>query len=359
MRILLYSRHTAKAASSRYRTIQYIPSLEAVGHTVLHHPFFDSTHGGIPSSSFRRLFTIFMAYVRRFLSAVREVRSAHVVIVEKELFPGLPAWTERLILARTPGVVYDFDDATWHAYRRSGVWALSMAANKFQATLRGRTVIVGSGELYTQVSRWHVGHCEIIPTVVPQARYRCQGLEAIKDTDVVWIGSISTGRYLLPLIPVFENLSKEIGIRIRVVGLPRELEDKMPTCVTCFPWSSSTELDLLSTGKIGIMPLPDEPFERAKCGFKLIQYMGLGLPVVASPIGENVRIVQNGVHGFHASTQDQWEHALKALLADSDLRHEMGERGHQQFCENYSLESATERFRTVLEKTSTALVHQR
>ncbi len=53
---------------------------------------------------------------------------------------------------------------------------------------------------------------------------------------------------------------------------------------------------------IGIMPLPNAPWERGKCGYKLIQYMSCGMPVVASAVGVNADIVRAGENGELANS---------------------------------------------------------
>jgi glycosyltransferase involved in cell wall biosynthesis len=101
-------------------------------------------------------------------------------------------------------------------------------------------------------------------------------------------------------------------------------------------WSEQTEVQSIANFDIGIMPLLDEPFARGKCGYKLIQYMACGLPVVASPVGVNSQIVEHGVNGFLADTPEQWEHALQTLLTDASLRQRMGQAGRakveREFC---------------------------
>ena len=102
------------------------------------------------------------------------------------------------------------------------------------------------------------------------------------------------------------------------------------------PWTEATEVASISQFDVGIMPLVDESFERGKCGYKLIQYMACGLPVVASPVGVNRQIVEHGVNGFLAETQEDWALALKTLIADAGLRERMGRAGRdkveQKFC---------------------------
>ena len=110
-----------------------------------------------------------------------------------------------------------------------------------------------------------------------------------------------------------------IGIDTKALGLPMD----------SIPWSERTEVDSIRNLDVGIMPLVDGPFERGKCGYKLIQYMACGLPVVASPVGVNRQIVKHGENGFLAETPAEWAKALLTLLADVDLRERMGRTGRQ------------------------------
>ena len=86
------------------------------------------------------------------------------------------------------------------------------------------------------------------------------------------------------------------------------------------------------------MPLPDTPWMRGKCGYKLIQYMACGLPVIASPVGVNAEIVEHGVNGFLAETSDDWFRAIQALIGNPELRRQMGAAGRKRVEERYSLQ---------------------
>lgn len=85
------------------------------------------------------------------------------------------------------------------------------------------------------------------------------------------------------------------------------------------------------------MPLSDTPCARGKCGYKLIQYMACGLPVIASPVGINADIVEDGVNGFLANTPNDWRYALTTLLRDPDLRARMGAAGRAKIEREISL----------------------
>jgi glycosyltransferase involved in cell wall biosynthesis len=104
------------------------------------------------------------------------------------------------------------------------------------------------------------------------------------------------------------------------------------------PWSLAREVELFNTCDVGVYPLPDDDWSRGKCGFKAIQFMACGVPVVSSAVGVNREIVEDGVSGFLASTPQEWLAKLERLLAEPDLRQRFAEAGRRTIAERYSLE---------------------
>ena len=115
-------------------------------------------------------------------------------------------------------------------------------------------------------------------------------------------------------------------------------------------WSIENELEFLREMDIGIMPLTDDIWSRGKCGFKILQYFSVGVPVVASPVGINSEIVEHGVNGFLATTNEEWESHLTKLLADRSLREKMGAEGRKTVAEKFALKDYLERYVSILEE---------
>ena len=93
------------------------------------------------------------------------------------------------------------------------------------------------------------------------------------------------------------------------------------------------------------MPLADEPYLRAKCGCKLLQYMASGLPAIASPVGVNAEFLAASGAGIAAGDPAYWESAI-IRLADPGLRQELGRRG-RAWCEG---EMSIDRWFPILER---------
>ena len=146
---------------------------------------------------------------------------------------------------------------------------------------------------------------------------------------------------------MFSFLSQLYNIQLVAIGthnlhLPN-------TKVISVPWSEQKEVQEIAQCDIGIMPLLDEPWERGKCGLKLIQYMACGLPVVASPVGANLDIVHRGTHGFLAATDEEWVTTLETLIQNPDFRIRLGLAGHRRVEQHYALQVTAPKFAHLLE----------
>ena len=333
----MLSRYGRLGASSRMRFYQYLPWLEAAGISITAAPLFSDGYVQGLQQNTKNLFEAMRAYAGR-VQTLLSSRRFDLLWIEKEALPWLPAWFEKTLLSGAVPYVLDYDDAVFHYYdqhRNSVVRAL--LAGKHPALIQRAALVVAGNAYLTEFARAAgARRVELVPTVIDLERYPLAAINSLKIDGppcVGWIGQRATAAFLAPYAPLFKRLSADrrarfaaIGIDAQSLGLPME----------SIVWSEKTEAASISSFDIGIMPLVDEPFERGKCGYKLIQYMACSLPLVASPVGVNRQIVEHGVNGFLAETPEQWEQALRTLLADAGLRQHMGRAGRlkveQQYC---------------------------
>ena len=331
------SRYDRLGASSRLRSYQYLPYLNQHGVDVEISPLFDDAYvKGLYIRKVSRL-QVVLAYIQR-LRQIFNVRSYDLIWVEKEVLPWVPAFLELLLLRRTRPLVVDYDDAVFHRYdkHRSALvrWVLGRKIDWIMAA--SDVVIAGSEYLVERARLAGARRIEKLPTVVDLHRYSSLPIRRIENVLTIgWIGSPGTAHYLLPLISVFRLLHENFTVRVVAIGAKNcaEFDD----LIEVLPWSEDTEATLLSQIDIGIMPLPDEPFERGKCAYKLIQYMAVSKPIVASPVGENVNVVRPGVNGFLATLESEWLSALSKLCNDAALRERFGQAGRDIADQMYSL----------------------
>lgn len=344
MRLLLLTRYEDLSAASRLRFYQYVPYLQQQGIEIVHAPL-------LTNADLKRLYTegrrglgsTLLGYIRR---TIRLMGSYDVLWIEKELFPMLPALGEKWL--RTPYVV-DYDDAVFHNYdmHRSAL-VRRFLGTKIDEVMQHAALVVAGNKYLANRAR-HVGarRVEIIPTVIDLNRYSVAGTPPPPFT-VGWIGSPSTSKYLHMLEPALKDVCAAGRGRLLTVGAKDSSMNGIP--LENRAWAEDREVSDIQAMHIGVMPLPDEPWERGKCGYKLIQYMACRLPVVASPVGVNAEIVEGC--GFTAETLDEWRHALLTLRDDAALRAELGAAGRRKVEEQYTLQVTAPRMVELLKSAA-------
>lgn len=336
MRVLALTKYGNQAASTRQRIMQYGPALLYAGIEIEYAPLFSNSYVDALSAGGRAgALSIGHAYLRRLLLLLGG-RRPDLIWLHYEVFPYLPALFERLVLNLRCPVILDFDDAIFHMYddhRNAGVRRL--LGHKLHTTIGlADAVTVGNEYLRDYVLPLNP-NVHVLPTVVDTSIYRPAAARSAPPLVVGWIGSPSTWRYVEPVLPALLKQVAAAGAVFRAVGAGPEAQ-RWPG-VEALPWSEATETAAVQSMDIGIMPLPDERWARGKCGYKLIQYMACGLPVIASPVGVNSRIVRDGVNGFLATEAGDWPSAVARLLGDAGLRQRFGEAGRAIAEREYSL----------------------
>ncbi|HET8833280.1 MAG TPA: glycosyltransferase family 4 protein [Gemmatimonadales bacterium] len=354
MKVLALTRYGRLGASSRLRFYQYLPRLEQGGIAV-------TVAELSPDEYVARLYagrrppvvSIARDYLRRARWLV-SLRGYDLLWIEKELFPGAPALVERLLSGLRVPYVVDFDDATFHRYDRSANPLLRhLWPRKIDAVMRGAALVVAGNQYLAERARAAgARRVELLPTVVDPARYPVRPPPAGEPFTVGWMGTPVTQRYLAPVAPSLAAVVAAGG-RVRLVGADRLPEGLPAESAELRPWAEATEASDILAFDVGIMPLDDTEWERGKCGYKLLQYMAAGRPVVASPVGVNPEIVDPGVTGFLAATPDEWRTALARLRDDPALRIRMGEAGRRRLEAGYSLDLAEPRLRALLRSACT------
>jgi glycosyltransferase involved in cell wall biosynthesis len=342
-RILALTKYGVSAASTRQRFLQYEPALCDAGFTVDFAPLLGCDYvqrlvvGRRPS-----LLPVLGAYARR-LKLLLGSGGYDVLWVQYEVFPYLPGFVERLTrLSKTPLVV-DYDDAIFHTYdeARNPITRL-LLGRKLTPLLRGADLCCCGNAYLEHYVRQYCRRTMVLPTVVDTNLYTLRSRAADGSPPFIgWIGSPSTAPYLRPLIPLLSRLASSGRARVRIVGAGANAP--AADHIEFVDWSRDREVAEVRAMDIGIMPLPNDQWARGKCGYKLIQYMACGLPVVASPVGVNSDIVREGENGFLASDPDEWDGALRTLIDDPELRDKMGQAGRDRVVSDYSLASQAPR----------------
>jgi glycosyltransferase involved in cell wall biosynthesis len=334
---IVFAKYGDLAASTRQRFMQFHGDLAREGIEIEILPF-------LPNEYLRRTFAgrdypladTLRCYRTRLARILHRPKPAFLWI-QYDALPFVPYAVEAAFMPSGVPRVYDFDDAIFHQYEMHPNPVMRrLIGRKFEPMLRSAALTLSGNAYLNDYASRFCRHAEIVPTVLDTEVFVPAPPRPDHDRPVTigWIGSPSTWGYMRPIIPALEELGRTMNVRIRVVGAGPQATT--PSSFEFLEWSQADEIAMIQGMDIGIMPLPDEPWARGKCGYKLIQYMACGIPTVASPVGVNREIVQHGVTGFHARDPAEWLVALRRLVASLDDRRTMGAAGRARAETDYS-----------------------
>jgi len=337
MKILVLTRYSRLGASSRLRFYQYLPYLNELGWTITIEPLLEDNYiADLYNNRSRDYRLIFTSYWRR-LKVLTTSSRYDILWIEKELFPMLPSWFEELLgIFKIPYVV-DFDDAIFHNYDLNPRWLVRLClGNKIDKVMKKAALVIAGNEyLANRARQAGTKRVEIVPTVIDINKYEPM-YERNDVFTVGWIGSPATSKYLDLIKSPLEKFNKCNHYKLVLVGAGSfhannvTIENRL--------WSEDTEVRDIQSFDVGIMPLPDDPWERGKCGYKLIQYMACGKPVIASPVGVNNDIVESGINGYLAHDEDEWVEAFRAIHDYPNMALKMGKQNREKIEKSYCIQ---------------------
>jgi glycosyltransferase involved in cell wall biosynthesis len=324
-------------ASTRLRILAHLHALESAGFVT---SVAFQTHFPL-----RRLVRLPLRLYRE-LRDLRRASDADILLVQRRCYP--PIFTPFLRRRRRP-VVLDFDDAidlpppsepqtprNLRRYRRN-----------FDATVASAELaICGNIELEARVAG---AKTVVLPTAVDCERFFPADDQPPDPQTAGWVGHSSNLGFLEARAePLREIARHHPDFRLVVVSDRQPRIDGVP--MEFRRWSLEEEVSNLRGIGIGLMPLEDSPWARGKCAFKLLQYMALGLPSIASPVGMNREIVVHSQNGFLASTDDDWFRCLDSLLGQPDLQRSLGMAGRDTVVRSFDLPVISKRLIGILDR---------
>ena len=343
--------------AQRFRLEQWARHLEPAGFRFTFVPFEDEAlHNLIyrRGGTVRKAALMMRAFARR-LALVTVARHFDLVYIVREAALVGPALIEHLIARQRVPIVFDFDDAIWVPYvsPANRYWSYLKCPGKTADICRvSAHVIVGNSYLAEYARRYNA-NVTVVPTTIDTEAYTVRvrnGGNGAHPVALGWTGSYSTVQHLDAMRCSLAALRRRHDFRLNVIGVSRYSVDGVET--TAREWRAASEVQDLRSFDIGIMPLPNNGWNRGKCGLKLLQCMALGLPVVGSPLGVNTEIVSDGVDGFLAVTGEEWVEKLSRLIESPALRRDIGSAGRRTVEERYSSRAWVPTVKRVLESAA-------
>jgi glycosyltransferase involved in cell wall biosynthesis len=332
----------------RFRFELYKETLTKNGYSITTRSFFDK-NGYEVIHLYGFLLKKSIALLKGFfgrLSLLSQIGKYDFIFLQREITPvGPPVFEWLFAKLFRKKIIYDFDDAIWMqtVSEQNSLAGNFKNAKKVKKICKWAYKVSGGNEYLCNYARQFNNNVVYNPTCVDtKNKHNVLANHDVERITIAWTGSFSTLKYLAIVENALKMLQQTYDFDIKIIC------NKEPSLnlknIQYIQWTEENEVSELASCQIGLMPLTNDEWSEGKCGFKLIQYMSLGIPAVSSYVGVNKNIVEEGVTGFFATSDEDWYRSIEKLILDAALRKKMGKAGLQKIIAQYSLQSNEKNF---------------
>ena len=343
------------AAGQRFKYEQYFNSWEQQGYSIEVSSFFDMKTWDIlyeESNYFLKIIGTFKGYCRR-IRDIFMLRNFEIIYIFMWVTPLGTTLFERLVRKLSRKLVYDFDDAVFLDSDKPKSMNLSIV--KSSNTIKSRFLIFSSDHVILS-SPFHLDYCKqlninhsatYIPCSLDTDRLTTKKTDSTNSKIVLgWTGTFSSVPYLDLLRDVLIELNKTEQFKVLLIT---NFDYNLPGIdLDVIRWDIESEVEDLHKIDIGLYPLSRDKWSLGKGGLKVLQYMSIGIPSVATNYGTAINIIENGETGFLVDGQDEWISVLKKLINNAELRVRIGKYARDQVVKNYSIQQVQYKYLQVL-----------
>lgn len=341
-----------KAPSQRFRVEAYFAELEKAGIEYKVNCFLSKEGWDILYNKghlSRKLVEVIKGFIRRIILLFK-LGNHEFVFIHREATPLGPPffeWVAARVLKKK--IIYDFDDAIWmkNTVTPNPLVDWIKAFWKVRYIIKWADKISGGNNYLCNYAKRFNRKVILLPTVVDtEHRYNFLKQHCNSRKPIIgWTGSHTTMNYLEMVFPVLKELEQKYDFEFLVIS--NKEPQYLLKSLRFLKWNEKSEIEDLARIDIGLMPMFDDQFSEGKCGFKIIQYLALGIPAVASPVGVNAGIVENQKNGFLCREEREWAQAIEILLNDTELRRKFGSAGRIKIQDQFSISANVKKFLTL------------
>ena len=352
MKILFLAPYPKRhAPSQRFRFEQYFKLLEESGIDYRFQAFLDEKTWHVlykQGFAIQKALGIIKGFFRR-IGMLFTLQQYDKVFIHREAAPvGPPIIEWCIVKIFKKEIVYDFDDAIWlenTSAENSIASKLKWHAKVGSICKWSQTISTGNAYLADYAKHFN-SNVVINPTTIDTNRRHLPAYHKNQKPVIGWTGTHSTAKYLKEILAPLKEFSEQFEF----IYISNKAPDFELPNLSFIKWNRASEITDLNRIDIGIMPLADDEWAKGKCGFKALQYMALEIPALVSPVGVNKEIVDHCINGFHCRTSSEWKERIVELLNDPELRTRMGKQGREKVIAQYSVDSNSDNFLSILKR---------
>ena len=348
------------AAGQRFKYEQYFSSWEKHGYNIEVSSFFDMKTWDVlyaESNYFLKIIGTLKGYLRR-IRDIFVLKNYEIIYIFMWVTPLGSTLFERLVRKFSENLVYDFDDAIFldntDKFNSTNV---NLVRNS--NTKKSRFLISSSNHVILS-SPFHLDYCKqlninhsatYIPCSIDTNRLTTKKTDDTNKKIVLgWTGTFSSIILLDLLKDILIELNKTEQFKVLLIT---NFDYSFPGIdMDIIRWDKESEVEDLHKIDIGLYPLSRNKWALGKGGLKVLQYMSIGIPSVATNFGTAIHIMENGETGFLVDGKDEWISVLKKLINNKELRERIGKNARDQVVKNYSVEKIQSKYLEVLDSLS-------
>lgn len=341
-----------KAPSQRLKYEQYYTYFEKAGYQLTTHSFVNERFWKViylRGHLVQKVLFTLMGYFKS-IQNLFSIYKYDLVYVHLWVTPLGPPIFEWLVRKLSKKIIYDIDDLIYLGN--------TSQSNSFIKWLKGRNkpiylmksadhVIVCTPKLEEFALKFNSKVTDISSTIDTDIYIPVNNYSNNKRIVLGWSGSHSTSKYLYLLEDILKKIYQNTSFSLLVIGDSKFNIQGIP--IEAHEWSAVNEVELLQRIDIGLYPLPDEEWVYGKSGLKALQYMALGIPTIATKIGANYRIIDDGKSGFLVKSDKDWTEKIELLIRDAKLRQKLGSEGRKKVEQFYSIKANAPTYLKVLD----------
>ncbi|NNC95600.1 MAG: glycosyltransferase family 4 protein [Chitinophagales bacterium] len=334
--LFIVPHRVGRSPGQRFRFEQYFDKLEAAGYEITVSNLLsenDDVTFYSRSRYFQKGIIVLKSIWKRYADLLR-AGNFDIIFVYREAIMLGSVWFEENLAKSGARLIMDFDDAIWLKDVSEGnknIAFLKKPEKTFRIVELADLVIVGNKFIADRCSMYN-NNIKCIPTTIDTDYHRPyhDGRADQAKICIGWTGTETTLKHFETALPSLERIYEKYSDKIHFKLICDKAIEYPSIGLRSERWNKETEIQDLNEMDIGLMPLPDDEWSRAKCGFKALQYLSLEIPAIVSPVGVNTKIIDDGINGFFAKTSQEWFEKLELLILSHELRVRMGKAGREK-----------------------------
>lgn len=290
-------------------------------------------------------------YFRR-IRDLKRLKDFDCVYVCMWVTPLIDTLFESLYTKRSKKLIFDFDDSIhMESDPNNRNFLKRILKNKKKIQL----LIERSNDVITS-SPYNLEYCKnnniynsatYIPCSLDASRFFPKKIkDDKKKLTLGWTGTFTSSSYLDSIREELKIACQKYNLKLLLIT---NFDYDIPDIdIEVIRWTKETEIIDLQRIDIGLYPLIPSNWAKGKGGLKVLQYMSIGIPSISTNFGTATHIIENGVTGYLVDDHQEWIEKIGLLVADYEMRKNMGQLARKKIMNTYSTEAVSPIYLNIL-----------